>query len=88
MSPASAVPTFPSGSETSLIEIFGAGVELSMIVSTAVEGVPSADPPVGEARVRLIVSLASVDASDVSGTLKVLLAPSPSAQFSVPVVVV
>ena len=56
---------------------------LSVMVSTAVLGLPSVAPPVGLLRVRLTVSFASAVVSLMIGMLTVLFAVSPLAKLTV-----
>lgn len=63
------------------------GLSLSVIVSTAVSGVPSS-MPVGLLRLMMDVSSFSNWLSSLMFIVKVLSAESPFAQFKVPVVAV
>ena len=56
---------------------------MSVMVSTAVLGVPSVAPPLGLLKVRLTVSFASAVVSLMIGMLMVLFAVSPSAKLTV-----
>ena len=56
---------------------------LSVIVSTAVLGLPSVAPPVGLVRARLTVSFPSAAVSSKIGMLTVLFAVSPLAKLTV-----
>ena len=81
------MPALPSARLTSLIAIVGAKSS-SKIVNVAAFGVPKVAPPVAALSVKITVSSISSVLSLRIGTLKVLLAASPSFQLRVLVVAV
>src|SRR4029453_13730437 len=78
-----AVTVLPRGIGGGLSVSVGPAASLSIMVSTAVLGLPSVAPPVGLLRARLTVSFGSTLVSFTIGILTVLLAVSPLAKVTV-----